>query len=79
MDRPFRYPNQVPVHRAVAIRELVLQKDSDQAWSVVKLWVKEEGIVSVLQDAAMVMECNGVDAHDQASTLNKWFPLMKGK
>lgn len=69
--KPFRYPDRIAADRALAIRELVEGNDNAKAWSVIAGWIKEDGIVKVLQDTSTILEFNGLDTKAEATFLNQ--------
>lgn len=81
MERPFIYPERIPVERAQAVRRLVVEpkerSDTEEAWTVMQKWVREEGIVAFLRDVAAILEFNGLGIQAQARLLNYLATLMR--
>lgn len=80
MERPFIYPERIPADRAQAVRRLVNPKErseTEEAWTVLKKWVKEEGIVEFLKDVASILEFNGLGPRAQSRFLNFLAAFMK--
>ena len=73
MERPFIYPERISADRAQAVRRLVEpreRRDTEEAWTVLRKWVKQEGIVAFLQDVAAILDFNGLGPRAQARLLN---------
>ena len=43
--------------------------DTEEAWTVLSKWVREEGIITVLKDVAAILEFNRLGPHAQTRLL----------
>lgn len=76
--QPYAYPEDIDASRALAVYRIMHNKGTAHCWTVMDLWVTQDGIQKVLHDLSRILDHNNMDAKEQAKELSWWMRQLTG-